>query len=201
MNKKSITRAVLGIVVLMNVHLSVQAVDIEAGQEAFETCRGCHSSVGYSNVYPTYYVPKIGGQTVAYIISALKAYKESNRSHRTMMANSYHMNEKTMENIAVYLASNTNGSKTARNNHGDIAKGKALAQSCLSCHNDDKSVEAINPRLAGQHANYLEKAMQDYQSGKRKNSLMQSMVEKLSDEALHNISAYFSSLQGVSTPK
>ena len=199
MNKKSIIRALLGIATLSSVHMSVQAVDIEAGREAFETCRGCHSAAGYSNAYPTYYVPKIGGQTVAYTISALKAYKQSNRSHRTMMANSFDMSEETMENIAVYLAGDTNGSKSSRNNHGDITKGKVLAKSCMSCHNDDNSAEAINPRLSGQHANYLEKAMQDYQTGKRKNSLMQSMVEKLSDEDLHNISAYFSSLQGLST--
>ena len=61
-----------------------------------------------------------------------------------------------MEDIAAYLAEATGGSKESKSNHGDIAKGKKLAETCLSCHNDDTS--SNNPRLAGQHANYLEKS-------------------------------------------
>ena len=39
--------------------------------------------------------------------------------------------------------------------------------------------------------------MQDYQSGERKNALMKSMVEDLSEEDIKDISAYFSSLKGL----
>lgn len=200
MKKKSITIA-LGFVVLSNAPMMANAADVEAGKTAFETCRGCHSAAGYSNVYPTYYVPKLGGQVPSYTVAALKAYKASNRSHGTMMANSYDMSEKTMENIAAYLATDVNGSKKAHGYHGNIAKGKKLAQSCMACHNDDKTAKATNPRLAGQHANYLEKAMKDYQSGKRKNGMMKSMVEKLTTEELHDIAEYFSSLKGLTSTK
>ncbi|MEE9339149.1 MAG: c-type cytochrome [Methylococcaceae bacterium] len=194
MNKKAMTLA-FTLIALLSFQTATQAADIQAGKDAFETCRGCHSAPGYSNVYPTYYVPKIGGQVPAYTVAALKAYKESNRSHRTMMANSYDLSEQKMEDIAAYLAEATGGSKESKSNHGDITKGKKLAETCLSCHNDDTS--SNNPRLAGQHANYLEKAMQDYQSGERKNALMKSMVEDLSEDDIRDISAYFSSLKGL----
>ena len=197
MNQKLIAIA-LSVVALSSVQMVASAADVNAGKIAFETCRGCHSLAGYSNAYPTYYVPKLGGQVPAYTVAALKAYKKSSRSHRTMMANSYDLSVQTMENIAAYLATDTNGSKSTRGYHGNIAKGKVLAKSCLNCH-DDKN--ATTPRLAGQHANYLEKAMKDYQSGKCKNALMKSQVEKLTEEELHDISEYFSSLKGLSLTK
>ncbi len=200
MNKKSIVIA-LSLAALSSVQMGANAADVKAGRIAFETCRGCHSAAGYSNAYPTYYVPKLGGQVPAYTVASLKAYKVSNRSHRTMMANSYDMSKQTMENIAAYLATDTSGSKSARGYHGNIAKGKVLAQACMTCHNDDSSDKATNPRLAGQHANYLEKAMKDYQSGKRKNALMKAQVEKLTEEELHDISEYFSSLTGLTSTK
>jgi cytochrome c553 len=86
MNNKAMAMAI-GLTALSNIQLTAQAADVDAGRDAFETCRGCHSAPGYSNVYPTYYVPKIGGQVAGYTVAALTAYKESNRPRGTMMAN------------------------------------------------------------------------------------------------------------------
>jgi len=200
MKKKAILLA-LGFAALSTTTITAQAGSIAAGKDAFETCRGCHSAVGSSNVYPTYYVPKVGGQVEAYTVSALKAYQASNRPHRTMMANAYDMSEQRMEDIAAYLAQVEGGSKKAIANGGDKAKGKKLAAACMACHNDDTTAGATNPRLAGQHANFLEKALREYQSGKRNNALMQSMVQGLSEEDIKDISAYFNSLKGLTAVK
>ena len=194
MNKKAMLLA-LGLTALSSV--SVQAADVEAGKNAFETCRGCHTSPGASNVYPTYYVPKVGGQAAAYTVAALTAYKTSNRPHRTMMANTYDFSEKTIEDIAAYLATATNGSAKAIANGGNAKNGKELAVACMACHNDD--ADSSNPILSGQHANYMERAMQEYQSGKRKNALMQSMVQGLSEDEIKDIAAYFTSQKGLTT--
>lgn len=75
------------------------------GKKKSETCLGCHGVTGYSNVYPSYKVPKIGGQNKEYIISALKAYKAGDRKHGTMQANSYRLSEEDMYDIAAYLSS------------------------------------------------------------------------------------------------
>ncbi|HIG64174.1 MAG TPA: c-type cytochrome [Methyloprofundus sp.] len=196
MNNKAMVMAI-GLTALSNIQLTAQAADVDAGRDAFETCRGCHSSPGYSNVYPTYYVPKIGGQVARYTVAALTAYKESNRPRGTMMANSYDLSEKKIENIAAYLATVTDGSTRANANGGDAANGEKLAATCLACHNDDTNAGATNPRLAGQHANYMERAMQQYQSGARNNALMQSTLEGLSADELKDIAAYFTSLKGL----
>lgn len=178
--------------------MNVQAADVDAGRAAFETCRGCHSIPAYSNAYPTYYVPKIGGQRADYVASALKAYREKNRPHGTMKANTYDLSDQTIENIAAYLES-AQGKETKSPAGGDPAAGKKLAQSCLSCHVEGKDAQNNVPRLAGQYGNYLVKAMQDYQSGKRNNPIMQSMLQGLSGDDLENISAYFASLKGLTT--
>ena len=196
MNKKAIALA-LGLASLSSIQLTAQAANIEAGKNAFETCRGCHTSPGASNVYPTYYVPKVGGQVAAYTVAALTAYKTSNRPHRTMMANTYDFSAQTIEDIAAYLATATAGSARAIANGGDAKKGKELAASCVACHNGDTNEGASNPVLSGQHANYMERAIQEYQSGKRKNALMQSMVQGLSADEIKDIAAYFTSQKGL----
>lgn len=197
--KKQAMLLVLGVSAFSSIYATAQAADIKAGKDAFETCRGCHTSPGASNAYPTYYVPKIGGQVAAYTVSALKSYKASNRPHRTMMANTFDMSEQRMEDIAAYLAQDKDGSTKAIANGGNAANGKKLAAACMACHNDDTSATATNPRLAGQHANFLEKAMTEYQSGKRKNPLMQSMLQGLSEDDIKDIAAYFNSLNGLTT--
>lgn len=83
--------------------------DPAAGQRKAATCMGCHSIPGYTNAYPTYPVPKLGGQNPAYIVSALKAYKAGLRNHQTMQAQASSLSEKDMEDIAAFFsAGNTN---------------------------------------------------------------------------------------------
>ena len=67
--------------------------DAKAGQVKAIPCMGCHAIPGYSNVYPTYHVPRVGGQHSAYIVAALKAYKAKQRSHPTMQAQAATLSE------------------------------------------------------------------------------------------------------------
>lgn len=81
------------------------AGDPAAGQKKAETCLGCHGVAAYVNVYPTYHVPKIGGQHEQYLIAALTAYKNKTRSHATMRANAMPLTEADIADIAAYFAS------------------------------------------------------------------------------------------------
>ena len=84
----------------------VQAAgNAEAGKNKAQTCMGCHGTHGYSNVYPTYHVPKLGGQHADYIVASLKAYASQQRSHRTMHANAESLSDQDMADIAAYFAS------------------------------------------------------------------------------------------------
>ncbi len=78
--------------------------DPNAGRRKAETCLGCHASPTAQNVYPTYHIPKVGGQHAAYIVSALKDYREGVRPHPTMQANAWGLSDQDIEDIAAFFA-------------------------------------------------------------------------------------------------
>lgn len=75
------------------------------GRVLANTCMGCHGIPGYTNAYPTYRVPKIGGQPAEYLAAALKAYKNGERPHKTMHAQAVGLSDRDINDIAAYLAS------------------------------------------------------------------------------------------------
>lgn len=78
----------------------------------------------------------------------------------------------------------------------DLAKGAAtFGQVCVACHAaDGNATIAANPKLAGQHPEYLVKQLQEFKSGKRDNAVMKGMAAGLSDEDMRNI-AYWVTTQ------
>ena len=83
---------------------SLAAGDATAGKAKAATCMGCHGVPSYTNVYPTYHVPKLGGQHAQYLVSALQAYKAGQRSHKTMQAQAQSLTDQDMEDIAAFFA-------------------------------------------------------------------------------------------------
>ena len=47
--------------------------DAERGEVLAYTCHGCHGIPNSKNAYPSYSVPKLGGQHAAYMVAALLA--------------------------------------------------------------------------------------------------------------------------------
>ncbi|MGB0713170.1 MAG: c-type cytochrome [Gammaproteobacteria bacterium] len=80
------------------------AGDSAAGKVKFDTCTGCHSIPGYYNVYPSYRVPRIAGQNEAYIVEALKGYKNGSRPHETMKSQAASLSDQDMADIASYVS-------------------------------------------------------------------------------------------------
>jgi cytochrome c553 len=79
--------------------------DAAAGKVKSYTCTGCHGIPGYNNVYPTYKVPKLGGQNYQYLVAALNAYKNKDRAHPTMNSQAMSLDQSDIEDIAAYFAS------------------------------------------------------------------------------------------------
>jgi cytochrome c553 len=81
---------------------------------------------------------------------------------------------------------------------GDAAAGKQKSQACAACHGADGNTPTGPdfPRLAGQHEDYLLKALKDYKSGARKNPIMGGQVGGLSAQDLADLAAYFASQKG-----
>ncbi len=169
-----------------------------AGQQKFSTCAGCHGIPGYTNVYPTYHVPRLGGQRAEYIVSALKSYRAGDRQHPTMHANSWNLSDQDMADIAAYVASYTADHPPQRV-RGDVQAGAKKSATCIACHGPDghevvREIQPPVPRLAGQYEDYLRKSLQEYHSGVRKNAVMNGIAAPLSAQDMADLAAYYASL-------
>ena len=81
------------------------AGDPAAGHARSVACTGCHGIPGTKTAYPdVYLVPKLGGQHADYIVAALKAYKNNERSNQTMKAQASALSDKDMADIAAFYA-------------------------------------------------------------------------------------------------
>jgi cytochrome c553 len=99
---------------------------------------------------------------------------------------------------ALVLALFAIGSASAANSEA----GKEKSRQCAACHGaEGNSASGDFPRLAGQHSDYLVKAMRDYKSGARKNPIMQPQVANLSARDMEDLAAFYSHQQGLVTRK
>jgi cytochrome c553 len=97
--------------VLLALALPVQAAgNPKAGQLKNAMCSGCHGIPGWRTAYPSVYsVPKLGGQHADYIVTALKEYKNGERSHPSMTGIAGSLSEQDMEDLAAYYESSYSG--------------------------------------------------------------------------------------------
>ena len=80
-------------------------------------------------------------------------------------------------------------------NGNPIAGKKKVEQICQSCHGlDGQGINDTYPKLAGQFADYMVKALSDYKSGDRKNAIMSGFASALSEQDIENVAAYYSRL-------
>ncbi len=79
--------------------------DPQSGHSLAYTCKGCHGITGYRNVYPSFKVPKIGGQSAEYLTQALLAYRAGQRKHPTMQAQAESFSEQDIADLTAYLSS------------------------------------------------------------------------------------------------
>ena len=80
---------------------------------------------------------------------------------------------------------------------GDAAAGAGKTTMCQGCHGIPGYHTAFPevyhvPRLGGQHAAYIVKALQDYKAGNRSHPSMRAIAAGLSDKDMADLAAYYS---------
>jgi len=180
------------------------AGDAKAGKAKAITCAGCHGPNGNS-VNPSW--PKLAGQHADYIakqLADLKAGKK--RSDPLMGGQAAGLSSQDMADLGAYFSKQT-GSQGASSEKLAAAgeklyrggnKKKGIA-ACIACHGPTGAGNpaAKFPKLSGQHATYVEKAMKDFRSGARSNDMnkmMQNIAEKMSDKEIKAVASYVSGL-------
>ena len=79
---------------------------------------------------------------------------------------------------------------------GPLAAVPQAATLCVSCHGQDGvGIAPTYQTLAGQHADYIARALDEYRQGGRKNPIMKGFAATLKDADITVIAAYFSKLQ------
>jgi cytochrome c553 len=164
--------------------------DPQHGKTVTYTCLGCHGIDGYKNAYPMYSVPELRGQSPEYLLAALHGYRDGDRAHITMHSQTETLSEQDMADAAAWLA----GKPLVPTGKPEGTVPQA-AQLCVSCHGQDGvAVVPIYPSLAGQHEDYLVRALDEYKHGGRKNPIMTGFAANLSEQDIQVIAAYFSKL-------
>lgn len=205
MNKKalSLLLALAGLV----SQASAQGLkgDPAAGASKNAQCIGCHGIPGYQASFPQVHkVPMISGQSAAYIAAALDAYRKGDRKHPSMRSVAQVLSDQDIADLSAYYAQ-----------HGQVASAKAPGPAdlpvalkdklaaCTACHgaNFSTPTDPTNPRLAGQHADYLAVALSAYRSEGsalvgRNNATMVAMAKTLSDAEVKQVAAYLADLPG-----
>ena len=74
----------------------------------------------------------------------------------------------------------------------DPAAGKQKSAVCAACHGENGANPVQdNPKLAGQHYDYLVQTLNDYKSGARKNPIMSGMVANLTKQDILDLAAFY----------
>ena len=174
--------------------------DPEAGRKLGYTCLGCHGIEGYRNAYPSFRVPKLGGQKAGYLVIALQGYRSGERPHPTMQAQATSLTDQEIEDVSAYLA--TLGSDTVAAGGSKVDSVPPVAAACVACHGQNGiSVSAQWPTLAGQHEGYLKHSLSQYKSGARTNAIMGAQAAMVDEKDIPVLARYFAGLKGLETTK
>jgi len=181
------------------------AGDAAAGKAKSAACAACHSVDGNSS-NPMW--PKLAGQHPKYLAKQLKDFKTGKSRKDALMAGQVAtLSSSDMQNLAAYFSSQKIsagkadeklvelGAKIYRG--GNSASGVAA---CMSCHGPTGrgNPMANFPSLAGQHAAYLEKAINDFKSSTRSNDagkMMQNIAAKMSAKEIKAVASYIQGLK------
>ena len=98
----------------------------------------------------------------------------------------------TLAGLAISFSANLMAEGDAAK--GDAAKGEAaVKEKCASCHGaDGNSTNPLWPKLAGQHASYIEKQLTDFNSQKRSDPTMSPMAGLLDENGIKDVAAFLS---------
>ena len=201
--------AALAAILLAPVAASADSLvegSIEAGKARALTCTACHGQEGNS-VNPLW--PNIAGQSAAYLVTQLQAFKNGERNDPLMSSQAMLLSDEDMRNLAVYFES-LPAAVSAVADPASVARAEALYRggredakvaACLACHGPTGrgNPAAEYPALNGQHAAYTAKQLRDYASNKRqsdgKTRMMRELAGRLSEEDIVAIASYVQGLK------
>jgi cytochrome c553 len=179
------------------------APDVARGEEIVQgKCFICHGAGGESSS-PVF--PRLAGQNASYVARQLADYKSGKRKSSTMQPMVEDLSADDFMALGAYFASWPTVVHAIED--PDLAQmGRFIFQrgnpysgvaSCATCHGADAHGTDVLPRLAGQHAQYTENQLKQFNKRERTNdnAVMHGIASKLTELELKAVAAYISGLQ------
>jgi len=176
-------------------------VDLKRAQEIVNgRCSLCHGAEGES-ASPIF--PRLAGQHPEYIAKQLADFKNGRRKG-TMNDQAAELTEDEMKALGVFFGDKKPKSYTVRDeDFGAVGryiyhKGNPFSgvAACASCHGPKGDGTVQLPRLAGQHAAYLEGQLKEFNKRERTNdnAVMHAIASKLTELEVKAVSLYLSGM-------
>ncbi len=192
-------------VVLALASASAVAGDAAAGKTKAAPCGACHGPDGNSPANPLW--PKLAGQHPDYLQKQIMDFKSGSRVDPLMAPQAALLaTDQDVADVAAYFKSQTQTGGTAKEdmvalgrniyNGGNAASGVAA---CQACHGPAGmgTPGAKFPRISGQHAAYVAKALNDFRAGTRANdpnNMMRDVAARLTDKEITAVAQYVQGL-------
>jgi cytochrome c553 len=165
-------------------------------------CVACHTNDGSRGIAAN---PILQGQHPDYLVKQLTEFKAGKRDNAVMKAMASPLSEADMKNVAAFYASKQPKPGFAKNKElvslgekiyrGGI--GDRSVPACSGCHGPSGAgIPAQYPRLAGQHADYVEAQLVAFRGGVRRNNpAMAAIASKLNDREIKAVADYVAGLR------
>ncbi len=203
---KSILALLLAMAVMPTHAAEAQAAtkpDPAKGQAiSTQVCGACHTADGSRGVPAN---PIIAGQHPEYLVKQLTEFKAGKRENAIMKGFASTLSDDDMRNVAAFYAGAQAKAGFAKSKdmvklgekiyRGGIAERGIAA--CAGCHSPTGAgIPAQYPRLAGQHADYVEAQLTAFRDGLRRNSAqMTGVAANMSAREIKAVSDYIAGLR------
>ncbi|HSH29559.1 MAG TPA: c-type cytochrome [Thiohalobacter sp.] len=181
-------------------------VVMEGNSAGATGCVACHGEDGAGLAQADY--PRLAGLSKPYLLDQLRAFRDGTRTSAVMERIARALSEREMGLVAEYYAGlEVPDTSVPLKDTALKARGRRLAlvgkweegtPACVRCHGQEgQGVPPVFPRIAGQHAGYLEQELKRWQNGERDNDpigLMRTVAESLSGQDIKAVSAWFASI-------
>lgn len=169
----------------------------ERGAAKAITCSACHGQQGAS---PSSAMPNLAGMWPVYFKKSITDFAEGKRPSVEMEPYAKMVMQMGVDELAAYFAAQPRKASTIPVDPAAVARGQAAAGPCLACHRAGGTTigPAIIPDLRGQPEGYLRNQMTLFKANKRSPgdpnlTSVKAMMNAMSDAALDDLAAYFSS--------
>ena len=203
MNKVILAAATSALLALSIANPAFAAGDAAKGKEKSAVCAGCHGADGNSAA-PNF--PKLAGQYEGYVSKQLSEFRDGARKDPLMSGQAAGLSDEDIANLAAYYASQN--IKTGAADPELVSLGKRLYQggnvdkgipACMGCHGPTGAGNpaAGYPAVAGQHADYTTKQLENFRSESRdndRNGMMRDIARTLSSHEMKAVDSYVSGL-------